>query len=71
MEDFPSDKTIIYFAVDEDKELIKQLKQVQGFDKLKKEFSKEYKNNKTMGFKVISGYALLGILLTWLIVSQK
>jgi len=41
LEDFPSNKTIIYFAVDDDKEVIKQLKQVQGFDKLKKEYLKK------------------------------
>lgn len=41
LEDFPANKTIIYFAVDEDKELVKRLKQVQGYDKLKKEFSKK------------------------------
>jgi len=41
LEDFPDYKTIIYFAVDEDKELVRRLMQVQGYDKLKKEFSKK------------------------------
>jgi hypothetical protein len=69
LQDFPASKTHIYFAVYDDKELIKQLKQVDGYDVLKKEFVKEYRNNKTMIYKVIGTYAILGGLLTLLIIS--
>ncbi len=71
LEDFPTNKTIIYFAVDEDKKLIEQLKQVSGHENLKKEFIKEYRFGKTMPYKIIGGYAVLGGLLTWLLLSQK
>lgn len=70
LQDFPSDKKFIYFAVDQDKELIKQLKQVQGYDDLKKEFFKEYKYGKTMPYRIIGTYAIVAGLLTWLIIAQ-
>lgn len=70
-EDFPSDKSIVFAAVDSDKNLVKRLKQVQGHDNIKKEFIKEYKFGKSMPYKIIGGYAVLGGLLTWLILNQK
>jgi hypothetical protein len=71
LQDFPTSKTFIYFAVDQDKELIKQLKQVQGYDDLKKEFFKDYKYGKTMPYRIIGTYAIIAGLITWLIIAQK
>lgn len=70
LQDFPSGKKFIYFAVDQDKELVKQLKQVQGYDDLKKEFLKDYKFGKTMPYRIIGTYAIIAGLLTWLIIAQ-
>jgi hypothetical protein len=70
LQDFPNDKKFIWFAVDSDKELVKQLKQVQGYDELKKEFLKDYKFGKTMGYRIIGTYAVIAGLLTWLIIAQ-
>jgi hypothetical protein len=69
--DFPASKTHIYFAVGHDEALVKQIRQVQGYDELKKEFLKDYKFGKTLPYRVIGAYAVVGGLLTWLIVSQK
>jgi len=70
LQDFPTSKKFIYFAVDQDKELIKQLKQVQGYDDLKKEFFKDYKYGKTMPYRIFGTYAIIAGLLTWLIIAQ-
>ncbi len=70
LQDFPTCKEFIYFAVDQDKGLIKQLKQVQGYDDLKKEFFKEYKYGKTMNYRIIGTYAIIAGLLTWLIIAK-
>jgi hypothetical protein len=70
LQDFPANKEFIYFAVDKDKELMEQLKQVTGYGVLKKEFVKERKSTKTMIYKVFGIYAICGGLLTWLIISQ-
>lgn len=69
--DFPTNKTVIYFAVNKDKLLVEQLKQVPGYENLKREFIKDYKFGRSMPYKIIIGYAVLGGLLTWLILSQK
>lgn len=70
LQDFPTSKKYIYIAVDHDKELVKQLKQVQGYDDLKKEFFKDYKYAKTMPYRIIGTYAIIAGLLTWLIIAQ-
>ena len=70
LQDFPTSKTFIYFAVDNDKELVEKLKQAQGYDDLKKEFFKEYKYGKTMPYKIIGTYAIIAGLITWLIIAQ-
>ncbi len=70
LQDFSTSKKFIYFAVDQDKELVKQLKQVQGYDDLKKEFLKDYKFGKTMPYRIIGTYAIIAGLLTWLIIAQ-
>ena len=70
LQDFPTSKTYIYSAVDHDKELVKQLKQVQGYDDLKKEFFKDYRYGKTMPYRILGTYAIIGGLLAWLIIAQ-
>lgn len=70
LQDFPTSKTFIYFAVDHDKELVEKLKQVQGYDDLKKEFFKEYKHGKAMPYKIIGTYAIFTGLIIWLIIAQ-
>jgi hypothetical protein len=70
LQDFSTSKNFIYFAVDQDKELVKKLKQVQGYDDLKKEFLKDYKFGKTMPYRIIGTYAIIAGLLTWLIIAQ-
>ena len=70
LQDFSTSKKFIYFAVDQDKELVKQLKQVQGYDDLKKEFLKYYKFGKTMPYRIIGTYAIIAGLLTWLIIAK-
>jgi hypothetical protein len=70
LQDFPTSKTFIYYAVNNDKELVKQIKQVQGYDDLKKEFFKDYKFGRTMGYRIIGTYAVAAGLLTWLFIAQ-
>lgn len=59
LQDFPSAKTFIYSAVNHDKYLVKQLKQVRGYDSLKKEFLNDYKSQKSMKFRGIAIYAIV------------
>lgn len=70
LQDFPTSKKFIYYAVDHDKELVKQLKQVQGYDDLKNEFFKDYRYGKTMPYRILGTYAIIGGLLAWLIIAQ-
>jgi len=70
LQDFPTSKKFIYYAVEKDKELVKQLKQIQGYDDLKKEFLKDYNYNKLELFRSIGIYGIIAGLLTWLIITQ-
>jgi hypothetical protein len=70
LEDFPAGKTFIYFAVDHDKELVKQLKRVQGYNNLKKEFLKDYRYGKSMNFRAIGMYAVAISLIAIIIVRS-
>ena len=63
--DFPASKQFIYFAVEQDKELVIQLKKVQGYEGLKKDFLKYRKQEKSFAiwgitFYTVSNIALLG-----------
>jgi hypothetical protein len=69
-EDFPENQNIIFAAVSDDKQLVGELKNVQGYDNLKNEFIKDYNFGKSMNYKIIGVYVVLVGLLTWLIVSQ-
>ncbi len=71
LQDFPANKTIIYFAIDDDKELIKQIRNVNGYDRLKKEFVKDYNLGRSMPYRVFGMYALVGGLVVLLLVNQK
>jgi hypothetical protein len=70
LQDFPTAKTFIYSAVDRDKELVQQLKQVQGYEDLKNEFFKDYNYGKSMTYRTLGTYVIFAGLLTWLIVAQ-
>jgi hypothetical protein len=70
LRDFPAGKTFIYFAVEQDKNLIEKIKQVPGYDTQKREFLKEYNFGKTMPYRIIGTYAIVIGILTWLIISQ-
>ena len=70
LKDFPTSKQFIYLAVDHDKELVNQLKQVQGYNDLKKDFLEDYKFGKTMPHRFFGMYAIIAGLLTWLIIAQ-
>ena len=52
------------------KELVEQIKHVDGHDKLKKEFIKEYKEDKNFKYKVFLPYLIMGGLIAWLIIAQ-
>ena len=69
-EDCPQNKGIIFTSV-EDKQVIEGLKAVEGHEQVKKEFFKDKRFGKTMPYKIIGIYAVIGGLLTWLIVSQN
>ena len=69
-EDFPQNKTIIFTSV-ENTEVISGLKAVEGHDQIKKEFFRDRRFGKTIPYKIIGLYAVIGGLLTWLIVSQN
>lgn len=70
LQDFPNDRKYIWLAVDSDRKLIKQLKRIDGYDELKKEFVKDYNFNKSMGYKIIGTYTVVAALITWLIIAQ-
>lgn len=70
LEDHPSDATIIYFAVKHDKDLVEQLRSVDGYENAKRDFSKNYKFGRSVGYRVAATYAVIAGLVTWLIVSQ-
>lgn len=71
LQDFPASKTFIYLAVGHDRELTKQLKQVQGYDDLKKAFFKNYNYGRTMPYRSIGTYAIIAGLFAWLINTQR
>lgn len=70
LEDLPGARTTVYYAVDLDKEIVEQIKHVDGHDKLKKEFIKEYKEGKNFKYKVFLPYLIMGGLIAWLIIAQ-
>ncbi len=69
-EDFPQNKAMIFASVD-DEVVIKGLKAVEGHEEVKKEFFKEKRFGKTFPYKIIGMYAVIGGLITWLIISQN
>lgn len=69
-EDFPANKSLIFFSVDNNKEVFSRMKAVEGHDKIKKEFFKEKKFERSIPYKVIGIYAAAAGLITLLIVTQ-
>lgn len=70
-EDFPNNRSIIFIAVEDNKEVIQGLRDVQGHNEIKEEFFKDRRFGKTMPYRILGIYAVIVGLLTWLIVSQK
>lgn len=70
-EDFPNNRILIFNSVEDDKEVVKGLKAIEGHNEIKKEFLKDKKMGKTMPYRIIGTYAAIGGLITWLILSQK
>jgi hypothetical protein len=69
-EDLPLQKDIIFSSVEENKNVIQSLKEVENHSAIKKEFFKDRKFNKSMKFKIISAYVVIAGLITLLIVAQ-
>jgi hypothetical protein len=69
-DDFPNKKSLIFIAVEENKEVIEGLKRVDTHLEIKKEFFKDRRFGKTLPYRILATYAIVGGLLTWLIVSQ-
>lgn len=69
-EDFPNNRSLIFNAVYDNKEAILVLKEVEGYDEIKKKFFKDIRFGKTLPYRIFGTYAVIGGLLTWLIVSQ-
>lgn len=70
LEDNPSNKTIVHYAVSDDKELIKRLSAVDGYNSLRREFIKDRRYDRSIPYRVFGAYAVIAGLITWLIISQ-
>lgn len=70
LQDFPTARFLIYSAVDLDRDLVKELKRVPGYQSLKKDFLKEHRSGKVMILRTFAIYAVFGGLITWLIIAQ-
>lgn len=68
--DFPQNRGLIFNSVQENKETIRGLKGVEGYDTIKKEFFKERRFGRTLPYKIIGTYAVVGGIIALLIVSQ-
>lgn len=69
-EDFPDKRHAIFWAVEDDKQVIKNLKAVEGHAEIKKKFFKERKFHKSAPYMAIIPYAALIGLVTLLVVTQ-
>jgi hypothetical protein len=69
-EEFPAHRRLIFSSVENDKEVLSRMKAVEGHDKIKKEFFRERKFEKSIPYKVIGAYAALAGLITLLIVAR-
>jgi hypothetical protein len=70
-EDFPPERSNIFYAVDNDKQVVNGLKAVTGHDKIKKEFLKARRFDRSMKYKIIGIYTLIGVAVAWLINSNN
>jgi hypothetical protein len=60
VEDYPNDRTSIFYTVDErNKELVEQIKAVEGHDAVKREFVKDIRGRKYMLFHAVGMYTLV------------
>ncbi len=70
-EDFPNNRGLIFSAVEDNKEVVQGLKYVDGHNEIKKELFKDRSFGRTMPYRILGTYIIIGGLLTWLILSQK
>ena len=70
-EDLPNNRSVIFMAVEDEKQVLQALRAVENHNEIKKEFFKDRKFGKTMLYKIIGTYAIVIGLITLLIVSQK
>ncbi|MBL7932686.1 MAG: hypothetical protein JNL60_12330 [Bacteroidia bacterium] len=70
LQDFPSERQFVYYAVEEDKALVNEIKKVSGHDQLKREFIREKNSGKAIIYRTIAVYAVMGGLIAWLIIAQ-
>ncbi len=66
-EDFPAHRNLIFHAAGNNREIIAALKNVEGHDVVKKAFFKERRSDKTMPYRVLGAYAIVGGLVALLI----
>lgn len=70
-EDSPALRSSIFSAVEDNEAAVQNLKTAKGHDEIKKQFFKDRRFSKTMPYRIAAMYAVVGGLLTWLILSQK
>lgn len=69
-EDFSEDRSIVFTAAEDNKEVISNLKNVNGYDEVKAKFFKERRMMKRMPYQVLGTYVVFGGLVAGLILSH-
>jgi len=69
-EDFPNNRDVIFMAVEDNKQVIQNLKKVETHREIKKEFFKDRKFEKMMPYKIVGTYTIVIGLITLLIATQ-
>ena len=69
-EDFPDNQNLIFGSIENSKQVIQGLKAVEGHGDAKKAFFKDRRFGRTMPYKIIATYAIVGGLIALLIASK-
>jgi hypothetical protein len=69
-EDFPDNQNLIFGSIENSKQVIQGLKAVEGYGDAKKAFFKDRRFGRTMPYKIIATYAIVGGLIALLIASK-
>lgn len=69
-EDFPNNQNLIFGSVEDNKQVIRGLKATEGHSAIKKAFFKDRRFGKTMPYKIIGTYAIVGGLIALLVTSR-